>query len=106
MNSIAIDMTVAVALWSLMALRYGSLVRPRWKLPGKALFYLGVALALASTVGHWSLIFIVGHQLLGFVGHLAMCRKHAIDWWTCEPRDRYLALQTEWAEDRRYSNRP
>ena len=100
MNSITIDMAIAAALLVLMALRYGALVRPRWKLPGKVLFYLGVSLALAATVGHWSLIFIIGHQLAGFIGHLVICHKHEIHWWTCEPRDRYLALQTRWAEGR------
>ncbi|MEM9492045.1 MAG: hypothetical protein AAGC55_23060 [Myxococcota bacterium] len=98
MTPLQIDMAIALALWLPMALWFGRLVRPHWKVIGKAAFYFAVAYGLARAFGHWSLLFILGHPVLGLLGHLAICRKHAIDWWTCEPRERYLAAQTQWAE--------
>lgn len=98
MEPVCIDMVVAAALWSAMTWRYGALVRPRWKLLGKTAFYWGISLPLAWMWGHWALIFIIGQPALGFAGHLTMCWRHGINWWTCEPRERYIALQTQWAE--------
>lgn len=88
---------LAVVLWTAGYFHTGRFVRPKWKIPGKFLFYVGVSLGLTLWVGHYSLIFIIGHQLLGFIFHVRICKKHDINWLTCEPVEQYLALQEKWA---------
>jgi len=91
------DVTIAVALWLTGFALFGRFIAPRWKVGGKLIFYLAVAAGLSAWVGHWSLIWIVGHPLLGIAGHVWWCRKHGINWVTCRPRDRYLELRP-WAQ--------
>ncbi|MEL6670569.1 MAG: hypothetical protein AAFR61_00110 [Bacteroidota bacterium] len=86
-----------VLIWALGYLHTGKFVRPRWKIPGKFLFYVGVSAALTYFLGYWSLLFIIGHQALGLIFHIRVCKKHQINWLNCEPRERYLALQEQWA---------
>ncbi|MCH9682145.1 MAG: hypothetical protein K0V04_11975 [Deltaproteobacteria bacterium] len=91
---VALTLHVAGLAW------WGRMVRPQWKLLGKTVFYLGVSAALDLWVGPWALVFIVGHPLLGLAGHVWICRTHGINVLTCEPRQRYLDLQTSWARAR------
>ena len=85
-------------IWFLVFFHTGKLVRPKWKIPGKFIFYVAISWALTHWLGHWALIFILGHPLLGFIFHIVVCKKHHIDWRTCQPRDKYLALQTKWSK--------
>lgn len=91
-------LVVAAVIW-FAGYRFagGRFVRPQWKKPGKFLFYMLVSWGLLAWVGSYALFFIVGHQALGFAGHLYICRQHDIDWRTCEPEERYLALTKRWA---------
>lgn len=89
---------IAIIIWGIGYLHTGRFVRPKWKIPGKFLFYIGVSLGLAYWLGHYSLIFIIGHQLIGLAFHWITCKRHDINWITCEPRERYLALQEQWAK--------
>jgi hypothetical protein len=91
-----IDLVLAAMLWLVLFALFGRFIAPRWKVAGKAVFFLAVAAALSAWVGHWSLIWIIGHPLLGVWGHIWWCRQHQINWITCEPRDKYLALRP-WA---------
>lgn len=91
-----IDMAVAVVLQVGLCLLFGRFVAPRWKILGKLVFFFAIAITLSLWVGHWSLLWIIGHPALGVGGHVYWCRKHGIDWLTCEPRDRYLELRP-WA---------
>ena len=50
-----------------------------------------------------ALIWIIGHPSLGVAGHIWWCRRHGIDWLTCEPRDRYLELRP-WAKEDAFEN--
>lgn len=92
----AVDLTVAVLAWLIGYALFGRFIAPRWKVIGKLTFFLVVALVLSVVVGHWSLVWIVGHPLLGIVGHAWWCRHNGIDWLTCQPRHKYLALRP-WA---------
>ncbi len=92
----ALDLAIAVVLWSVGFTLFGRFIAPRWKVGGKLVFYLAVSTVLTWWVGHWSLIWIVGHPLLGVAGHVWWCRRNGINWITCEPRDRYLELRP-WA---------
>ncbi|WNJ20102.1 hypothetical protein [Pontibacter sp. G13] len=88
---------IASGIWMLGFLHAGKYVQPRWKIPGKFLFYLSISGVIAHFWGPWSLLFIVGHPLIGLIFHIRACRKHAINWMTCEPIEEYKALQEKWA---------
>lgn len=75
----------------------GRFVRPKWKLPGKLIVYLTASYLLWAWIGPWSLIFIVGHQALGWIGHIVICRQNGIDWRTSEPKEKYLEATERWA---------
>ncbi len=89
---------LAVFLWVLGYVHTGRFVRPRWKIPGKFLFYTGVSALLTYWWDYYALFFIVGHPALGIFFHSLACRKHGINWLTCEPRAKYIALQEKWAK--------
>lgn len=91
-------LTLAMSLWAIGFLLFGRFIAPRWKVAGKLAFYLVVAALLSYFAGPWSLIWIVGHPFLGIGGHIWWCRKHGINWVSCQPRDTYLALRP-WAAD-------
>ena len=96
MSTLQIDLVLAVAIWLAGFAVFGRFIAPRWKIWGKLIFYLGVAALLSAWLGHWSLIWIVGHQLLGIGGHMWWCRQHGISWLTCTPREKYVELRP-WA---------
>ncbi|MEM8968363.1 MAG: hypothetical protein AAGE93_18230 [Bacteroidota bacterium] len=98
MSSDILCFLTAVVLWSAGYLHTGRFVRPRWKQPGKLVFYLGVSALLIYWIGWYSLFFIVGHPLIGLIFHIRVCKKHNIDWRNCQPREKYLDLQEKWAQ--------
>jgi uncharacterized membrane protein len=69
----------------------GRFIRPKWKKAGKFISYIFIFSILLTTVGHYALIFIIGHQLLGGVGHIMICKKQDIDWRSCKSEDKYIA---------------
>jgi len=101
-----VDLSLTALLWSLGALHTGRFIRPRWKLPGKAVFYLTVSALLSYYAGHISLIFVIGHPTVGLLFHIRACRQNDIDWFTCEPSDRYQALHDAWAAGQSSSAAP
>ena len=89
---------LAVLIWFLGYFHTGRFVRPKWKIPGKFIFYIAVSYGLAYWFEHWSLIFIIGHPLIGLIFHIRACRKNDINWVNCEPRDKYIELQEKWGK--------
>lgn len=99
MTNIEIGYSVlAIIIWFIGYFHTGRFVRPKWKIPGKFIFYIGISVALVHWFVHWSLLFIIGHQLIGLVFHVQVCKKHQINWLTCRPREKYLELQEKWAK--------
>ncbi|MCI5056214.1 MAG: hypothetical protein MRY83_08900 [Flavobacteriales bacterium] len=76
----------------------GRFVRPKWKIPGKLIGYLIISFILLILIDHYALLFIIGHQALGGIGHYVICKKHDINFWTCEPEAKYLELTEKWAK--------
>lgn len=74
----------------------GKHIRPKWKQSGKLISYLIFTTILLIWVGHYAVIFIIGHQMIGWVFYYKICKEHGIDWKTCEPADKYLALMEKW----------
>lgn len=97
-----IYLSVAIMIWTAGFLVFGRFIAPRWKVGGKLTIYLFISALLVKAFGAYSLLWIVGHQLLGVGGHIWWCRKNGIDWLTCRPRDKYLALRP-WAIDDAFS---
>jgi len=91
-------LSLAIFIWVLGYLHTGKYIKPKWKIFGKLVFYLALSNLLIAWFGYYSLIFIIGHQLIGFIFHLKICKKYRIDWISCEPREKYLTLQEKWAK--------
>lgn len=97
-NIQTIYIILAILIWFIGYFHHGKFVKPRWKIPGKFFFYVGVSFALSYWFLHWSLLFIVLHPLIGFIFHVRVCKKHHINWKTCEPKQKYIELQEKWAK--------
>lgn len=89
---------LALLIWFAGYFHNGKLVRPKWKVPGKLLFYVGVAFVLTHWWQHYALLFIIGHPLIGLVFHTKICSAHGINWFSCQPHEKYLEVQQKWAK--------
>ncbi|MDD9942814.1 MAG: hypothetical protein OXU20_17370 [Myxococcales bacterium] len=93
-----VGLGLIAVLWGVGFAQFGGrFVRPRWKIYGKAAVALTLAYFAMVWLGPWGLLIPAVHQSAGIVGHVAICRRHGIDWRTCEPRAQYIALQEKWA---------
>ena len=90
--------SLAVVLWFTGYFLNGKFVRPKWKIPGKFIFYTTLSFFLTHWINHYSLIFIIGHPLIGMLFHIKACKEHDINWLTCQPRNKYIELQEKWAK--------
>jgi hypothetical protein len=89
---------LAILIWTAGYFHSVKYVLPRWKRTGKFIAYIGISITLLYYFNHYALIFIIGHPLLGIILHIIVCKKHDIDWLTCQPEEKYIALQEEWAK--------
>ncbi len=101
-----IYLVVAVLVWLAGYFHNGRFVRPKWKIPGKFLFYVGLAFLMTHWYLHWALLFIIGHPLIGLLFHYKVCKKNQINWLTCQPRDKYLEIQEKWAKGKFNTGNP
>lgn len=97
-NTETIYLLLSILIWFVGYFHNGRFVRPRWKILGKFIFYVGVSFVLVRWFDHWGLIFILGHPVLGLIFHTKVCRAHDINWLTCQPREKYIELQQKWAK--------
>ena len=88
----------SVLIWVLGYFHTGKFVRPKWKVPWKLVFYVGVSAILVHWFGHWGLIFIITHPLIGFLFHYKVCGENDIYWFTCAPIEKYVELQKKCAK--------
>lgn len=60
----------------------------------KIAFNLGLTALIALTLGRpWSFIIPLAFMVLGLSVHFWWTRKHGINFWTAEPREKYFALR-------------
>jgi hypothetical protein len=92
-------LVLAAIIW-IICFRFfgGRFVRPKWKQTGKFISYITISFVLLTLFGLYALIFIVGHQAVGGIGHYVICKKHDIDFWTCKPEEKYLSVTEKWAK--------
>ena len=74
----------------------GKFIRPKWKQPGKFIVYMTMSFVLLTLAGSYALIFIIGHQATGGIYHYMICKKHNIDFRTCQPEEKYLEVMEKW----------
>lgn len=67
-------------------------------MPGKFIGYLVMSFIALVLFDHYALIFIIGHQAIGGISHYFICKRHGIDFWTCEPESKYLEVTEKWAK--------
>lgn len=87
--SVAIALVLVPITWNLIC--------PNWKRYGKVIFSLLIATVLAINFGWWSLIFVIGHPLIGLAVHIWWCRKCGLNWKSPDA-DEYRASQQAWVE--------
>lgn len=67
---------------------------PRWRRVRKLVSFLGITALISATAGRsWALVWVLGVPALGTAFHIWWCRKHGINAWTVEPRDKYYELR-------------
>lgn len=95
MQLLVLTLGVAVALETVGLLLTWRLIWPAYKRVGKPVFYLGATAGLTLWWGWWALAFVVGHPLLGWIGHHRFCRRHGMNPWRVRDPERYIALQKQ-----------
>lgn len=89
---------ISILIWILGYIHNGKFVRPKWKILGKFMFYIGISSLLVYWFGHWGILFIIGHPIIGLIFHTKVCKENNINWLTCEPKTKYIELQEKWAK--------
>ena len=98
------DLVIAVGMWVGPYLLIGRFTALQWKQGVRGVVYITVAGLLSLFFGHWSLLYIVGHPLVGLLVHVAWCRAHDFHWLRFDP-EAYQRSEKEWLDRmrRRYS---
>lgn len=66
----------------------------KWRRILKLVLMTALTAWIASVGGHaWSGAFIATLAAIGGTAHFVILRRHGIDPWTAEPRDKYYALR-------------
>lgn len=92
MNRIIFDLLLALPPFLIGMATTWRVIWPRWKVPGKAVAYLGGVAALSFFLGHWSVLIAWLHQSVGLCFHVWFCHKHGFTWYAVEDPARYIAL--------------
>ena len=89
------DLAIAAGMWLGPYLLIGRFTWLQWKQGVRAALYFTLAGLLSFFFGHWSLLFILGHPLVGLLIHVAWCRAHGFDWLRFDP-EAYQRSEKEW----------
>ena len=90
------DIAVAATLFAAGSVVFGHFEAgtPKWRRLAKLFGMLAVTWGLARAAGDLvAIAAIVGLSAVGLTGHFLYLRRHGIDPWTAEPRDKYHALR-------------
>src|SRR5215510_5455938 len=67
---------------------------PKWRRVLKFALITALTGWIASAGGHaWAAGFVGAIATLGLVAHFVILRRHGIDPWTAQPKDKYYALR-------------
>ena len=91
-----IDVAVVASIFAVGNIVFGHFEygTAKWRRVLKFVLVTVITALIASTGGHaWSAAFITAIATIGLSAHFIILRKHGIDPWTAEPRDKYFALR-------------
>lgn len=94
--NIWIDVATVMGLFAIGNIFFGHFEAhtAKWRRVLKMFLMAGLTAWIASTGGHvWSAAFIAAAAAIGLSAHFVILRRHGIDPWTAEPRDKYDALR-------------
>jgi hypothetical protein len=91
-----IDVAAVASLFAIGNILFGHFEygTAKWRRLLKFFLFTGLTVLIAGAGGHaWSAAFIMAGMAFGLSAHFIILRKHGIDPWTAEPRDKYYALR-------------
>lgn len=94
--NIWIDVAVVASIFAVGNILFGHFEykTAKWRRIAKFVIITGLTAVIASTGGHaWSAVFITAIAGVGLIAHFIILRRHGIDPWTAEPREKYYALR-------------
>jgi uncharacterized membrane protein YfcA len=94
--NIWIDVAAVTAIFAVGNILFGHFEErtAKWRRVLKLAIVTALTAVIASVGGHlWSAAFIATLAALGSSAHVIILRRHGIDIWTAEPRDKYYALR-------------
>jgi len=94
--NIWIDIAVGASLMALGNILFGHFEErtAKWRRVLKLFLFTGAIAWIASVAGHmWAAAFMMAAASLGLSVHFIILRRHGINPWTAEPRDKYYALR-------------
>jgi hypothetical protein len=92
----AVEWLISAVLIGVLAPAFGHFetVRPLWIRIARWLIYLTITGIIGLTAGRpWTFVWILGLPAAGAVFHIVWCRRHGINPFTAEPRDKYEQLR-------------
>jgi len=92
----AFDLAAMASLFAIGNIVFGHFEErtPKWRRVLKFVLAMGVTALLHVWSGREAaLVFIAGTMTLGLTVHFVYLRRHGIDPWSAEPRDKYYALR-------------
>ena len=91
-----IDVAAAASIFAVGNIVFGHFEQgtPKWRRLLKFAMVTGLTGLVASVGGHaWAAIFVGTLAGIGLTAHFVILRRHGIDPWTAEPREKYYALR-------------
>jgi len=94
--NILIDVAVGAGLIAVGNIFFGHFEErtAKWRRVLKLVLFTGAIGWIASVGGHlWAAAFMLASGCFGASAHFIILRRHGINPWTAEPRDKYYALR-------------
>ena len=91
-----IDVAAVASIFAVGNILFGHFEQetPKWRRVSKFLIITSLTGWIGSSAGHtWAAAFIAGIATLGMTAHFVILRRHGINPWTAEPKDKYYALR-------------
>ena len=94
--NIWIDVAAVATLFAVGNIVFGHFEErtPKWRRLLKLAIMVSATAGIASAAGQvWASAFVALGAVAGLTTHFVYLRRHGIDPWTAEPRDKYYALR-------------
>jgi hypothetical protein len=91
-----IDVAAVAAIFAVGNIVFGHFEQetPKWRRVLKFAIITSLTGLIASAGGHgWSAAFVATIATAGLTAHFVILRRHGINPWTAEPKDKYYALR-------------